>query len=318
MVGCLRSTLGPYCAVLPKNLLFGIPMTNLFLYAVTVFFWGTSWLAIKFQLGVVAPEVSVVYRFALAALIMMVFCIATRRHMRFTAREHGFMAVQGLFLFCTNYVLIYMGTQYLTSGLVAVAFSSVTIMTIVMGALLFGFPIRPRVVLGAVVGLAGISLVFWPEIRAFDLSREGTLGLVLSLCGTFSATLGMLTSARNQRNGIPVMQNNAYSMAYGFVFIAVFSLFKGLPFEFDISIEYVGSLVYLAVFATVIAFWSYISLLGRIGPDRASYSAVLFPIVALTLSTLFEGFVWTGVAMAGVVLVLGGNVLVLTKFAKTE
>ena len=291
-------------------------MTNLLLYVVTVFFWGTSWLAIKFQLGVVAPEVSVVYRFALAALVMMVFCIATRRSMRFTAREHGFMAVQGLFLFCTNYVLIYMGSQYLPSGLVAVAFSSVTIMTIVVGALLFGFPIRPRVATGAIIGMAGISLVFWPEISAFDLSRTGTLGLVLSLIGTFSATLGMLTSARNQRNGLPILQNNAYSMAYGFGFITVFSLFSGLPFNFDVSVGYVGSLIYLAVFATVIAFWSYISLLGRIGPDRASYSAVLFPIVALTLSTVFEGFVWTETAMAGVALVLGGNVLVLTKSSK--
>jgi len=217
------------------------------------------------------------------------------------------------FLFCTNYVLIYMGSQHLTSGLVALAFSSVTIMVIIVGALLFGFPIRPRIVFGALVGMAGISLVFWPEIRAFDLSQAGTLGLVLSLAGTFSATLGMLTSARNQRAGIPVLQNNAYSMAYGFAFITLFSVVRGLPFQFDMSIEYVSSLIYLSVFATVIAFWSYITLIGRIGADRASYSAVLFPIVALTLSTVFEGFVWTGIALAGVALVLGGNVLVLAK-----
>ncbi len=293
-------------------------MTNLLLYIVTVFFWGTSWLAIKYQLGVVAPEISVVYRFALAALIMVVFCIATRRPMRFTVREHAFMAFQGAFLFCTNYVLIYMGSQYLTSGLVALAFSSVTIMVIIVGALLFGFPIRPRIVFGALVGMAGISLVFWPEIRAFDLSQAGTLGLVLSLAGTFSATLGMLTSARNQRAGIPVLQNNAYSMAYGFAFITLFSVVRGLPFQFDMSIEYVSSLIYLSVFATVIAFWSYITLIGRIGADRASYSAVLFPIVALTLSTVFEGFVWTGMALAGVALVLGGNVLVLAKTTKIK
>ncbi len=293
-------------------------MTNLLLYIVTVFFWGTSWLAIKYQLGVVAPEISVVYRFALAALIMVVFCIATRRPMRFTVREHAFMAFQGAFLFCTNYVLIYMGSQHLTSGLVALAFSSVTIMVIIVGALLFGFPIRPRIVFGALVGMAGISLVFWPEIRAFDLSQAGTLGLVLSLAGTFSATLGMLTSARNQRAGIPVLQNNAYSMAYGFAFITLFSVVRGLPFQFDMSIEYVSSLIYLSVFATVIAFWSYITLIGRIGADRASYSAVLFPIVALTLSTVFEGFVWTGIALAGVALVLGGNVLVLAKTTKNK
>lgn len=288
-------------------------MTNALLYATTVLFWGTSWLAIKFQLGIVAPEVSIVYRFAASAAIMMALCLATRRRLRFTLREHAFMAAQGLCVFSTNYLLIYLATQQLTSGLVAVAFSTITVITIGLGALFFGFPVRSRVMAGAILGLAGIGLVFWPEIRAFDLTRGGTLGLGLALAGTLSAATGMLMSARNQRAGMAVIPNNAWSMTYGFGFIALYSVARGLPFTFDPSPFYVLSLIHLSLGATVIGFWSYLTLVGRIGPDRASYASVLFPIVALTLSTLFEGFAWTAADAVGVVLVLGGNVLVLTK-----
>ncbi len=286
-------------------------MTNILLYAGTVLLWGTSWLAIKFQLGIVAPEVSVFYRFVVAAAMMLAFCLITRRRMRFTPREHLFMALQGICLFSTNYVLIYLATQYLTSGLVAVAFSTITVMTIILGAVLFGLPIRMRVVVGALFGLAGISVVFWPELVGFDLSREGSLGLVLALAGTLSASLGMLTSGRNQRHGLPVLQNNAFSMAYGLIFLFAFCTVRGVPFTFDFSATYVLSLLYLALFATVIAFWTYLTLVGRLGADRASYASVLFPIVALTLSTIFEGFHWTAPAAAGVALVLVGNVLIL-------
>lgn len=288
-------------------------MTNALLYATTVLFWGTSWLAIKFQLGVVAPEVSIVYRFGLSAAVMMALCLATRRGLRFSVREHAFMAVQGLCLFSTNYLLIYQATQYLTSGLVAVAFSTITVMTIGLGALFFGFPVRPRVAAGAVLGLCGIGLVFWPEIRAFDAARGGSLGLGLALAGTLSAATGMLISARNQRAGLAVIPNNAWSMVYGFAFIGLYSLARSLPFDFDPAPAYVISLLYLAVGATVIAFWTYLTLIGRIGPDRGAYASVLFPVVALALSTLVEGFVWTAADAVGVVLVLAGNGIVLAK-----
>ncbi|MDX9859512.1 MAG: DMT family transporter [Rhodospirillales bacterium] len=286
-------------------------MTNALLYAATVLFWGTSWLAIKFQLGIVAPEVSIVYRFAASALVMLAVCLVTRRRLRFSWREHVFMAAQGLCLFSTNYLLLYQATRFLTSGLVAVAFSTITVITIALGALFFGFPVRPRVAAAAACGLVGIGLVFWPEIRAFDLAAGGSLGLALALGGTASAATGMLMSARNQRAGLPVIPNNAWSMAYGFLFITLYAGARGLPFTFDPSPAYVISLLYLAVGATVIGFWTYLTLVGRIGPDRAAYASVLFPIVALTLSTLFEGFAWTPLALGGVVLVLAGNALVL-------
>ena len=288
-------------------------MKDFLLYALTVAIWGTSWLGIKYQLGVVAPEASVVYRFAIAAALMLLYCALARRRMRFSPAEHVFMALQGLFLFCANYVLIYLGTQYLTSGLVAMLFSTIVVMNIFLGALFFGFPVRARVVLGAVVGLPGIGLVFWPEIAAFDLARQGTLGLVLCLAGTLSASFGMLMSGRNQKQKLPVIQDNAYGMTYGTLFMAAYCLAAGTPFGFDARPLYLGSLIFLSVFATVIAFWSYLTLLGRIGAGRAGYASVLFPIVALALSTVYEDYQWTPVAALGVALVLVGNTLVLTK-----
>jgi drug/metabolite transporter (DMT)-like permease len=287
---------------------------DLSLYALTVLLWGTSWLAIKFQLGVVAPEVSVVYRFALAAAIMLGFCLLARRRMAFSLADHGFMALQGVCLFSTNYFLIYLGSPYLPTGLVAVAFSTIVAMNILGHCLLFRAALRPRVVAGALFGLTGITLVFWPEVAAFDLSRQGTLGLVLSLAGTVSASLGMLTSAWNQRKrGLPVIQSNTYGMLYGGLFVTLLTLLRGSPFAFDPAWPYVLSLLYLAVFATVIGFWSYLTLIGRIGADRAAYATVLFPVVALALSTWFEGFQWTLLAGLGVALVLSGNVLILSR-----
>jgi drug/metabolite transporter (DMT)-like permease len=290
-------------------------MTNALLYAATVAIWGTSWIAIKLQLGVVAPEVSVAYRFALAAALLLLFCLATGRRLRFSRRAHGRMALQGLLLFCTNFYLVYLGSQYLPSGLVSVAFSTLSLMSIGFGTLLFGAPLRPRVLAGAAVGLAGIVLVFWPEVTAFDLSRQGTVGLLLSLAGTASAALGMLLSGRNQLEGLPLVQTNAFGMAYGAAFMAGLAVATGRPFAFDPAPAYALSLVWLAVFASVVAFSCYLSLVGRIGADRAAYASVLFPLVALTISTVWEDFRWTAPAVAGVVLVLAGNVLVLGRRA---
>lgn len=286
-------------------------MVEILLYVATVVLWGTSWLAVKLQLGVVAPEVSVLYRFVGATVVMFALCAVLRRPMRFSAREHAFMALQGLCVFSCNYMLIYVATQYLTSGLVAVVFSTISIITIIEGALFFRFPIRPRVALGAVLGIAGLVFVFRPEFAGFGLDSNGLRGLALAFAGSTCAATGMLVSARNQRAGLPVFQTNAYGMAYGTACLALVCLGRGLPFALDTSTVYVASLLYLAVPCTVLAFWAYLTLVGRIGADRAAYSSVLFPLVALTLSTVVEGYQWTVSAAIGVALVLAGNLIVV-------
>ena len=290
-------------------------MLNLALYATTVVVWGASWLAVRYQLGVVAPEVSLVYRFAVSAVLMVGWCLLSGRSLRSAPAQHGFLALQGLFLFGINYYLIYLGTQYLTTGLVAVLFSLVVAFNILGGVMVLRLPLRPRVAAGAALGLVGIAVIFWPAIRAFDLSRDGSLGIAFCIAGTISASAGMLLSGRNQRRGMSVVASNAMGMVYGSVFLSLLVLARGAPFAFDPSLFYVGSMVYLVLFATVIGFFAYLTLLGRIGADRAGYAAVMFPVVALALSTIYESFVWTPEAAVGVLLVLSGNALVLTRGA---
>ena len=284
---------------------------NLLLYLGTVSIWGSSWLGIKLQLGVVPPEVSVLYRFIVAGALLLAWCWARGLNLRFTWRQHVAMALVGVPLFSLNYVIFYVATAYLTSGLVAVTFSTITVMNIGFGALLIGSPIRPRVAVGALFGLAGLSLVFWTDLAAFDTGSGSLIGLGLSLIATALASLGNVASARNQRAGIPVMQGNAIGMAYGALSTLIVILVRGVPFAFDPSPLYIGGVLYLGIVASIFGFGCYLTLLGRIGADRASYTSVVFPLVALGLSTVFEGFEWTTPALAGVGLIVAGNVLVL-------
>jgi drug/metabolite transporter (DMT)-like permease len=287
--------------------------SNKLLYAITVLIWGSTWIGIKLQLGVVAPEVSIVYRFGLAVGLLMAFIGLRGLPMRFSWQAHLFIALQGFLLFSLNYYLTYVASLYLVSGLIAITFSTVNILNSLFGALFLHNPIRPRVVLGAGVGLMGLALVYWREVSAFDLSNANWLGLVLSLVAAVITSLGNIVSARNQQHGLPVIQTNGLGMAYGTVLTLGIVLLNGQPFNFDWSVGYVGSLLFLALFGSAIAFGTYLTLLGRIGPDRAGYAVVLFPIIALGLSTVFEGFAWTPLALAGVALVLVGNVVVLTR-----
>ncbi len=288
-------------------------MYNASLYLITVLIWGSTWLAIKFQLGVVSPELSIAYRFGLAASILLIFSVVRRLNLRFDLKTHGFFALQGLLLFSFNYVLVYLAEGYLTSGLVAIVFSLIIIMNVIFGAIFLHNPIRLRVVIGGIVGLLGLSLVFLPELTSFDLSSEIALGIILAVIATVSASLGNVVSARNQRHKFPVVQTNAFGMLYGAGIMFLFAIFRGTQLEFDLSIGYVASLIYLAVFGSVIAFGSYLTLLGRIGLDRAAYVTILFPIIALLLSTFFEDLQWGIPQLFGVGLVLLGNAIVLNK-----
>lgn len=288
-------------------------MQNATYYLITTLIWGSTWLAIKFQLGVVSPEVSIAYRFGLAAILLFVFSAVRRLPMRFSWRQHLFIALQGFLLFSINYFLVYVAELYLASALVAIIFSMIIITNVIFGAIFLRAPVRVRVVVGAVIGILGIILIFAPQLANFNITGEVSLGLLLAAASVLSASLGNIVSARNQRNDLPVIQTNAFGMAYGAAFMLVLALFNGAPLTFDTSTSYIISLLYLALFGSVIAFGTYLTLLGRIGPDRAAYITVVFPVIALILSTLFEGITWSIGQLGGVALVLLGNVIILTK-----
>lgn len=288
-------------------------MGNYFLYGATVLIWGSTWYAIKLQLGTVEPDLSIAYRFGIAAAMLVAFCLATGRSLRFAPRQHVFIALQGLFLFSLNYWLFYYATFELTTGVVAVVFSLIMLMNILNGALLFRSRVEPKVLAAAGLGVVGLVLVFWDDLAMLDFTSGPMAGLGLSIVATYSASLGNMASLRNTRAGLPVLPVNALGMAYGAAFMIAFALLRGAPVAFDAQPAYVGSLLYLAVFGSVLGFGFYLTLLARIGADRAAYAAVVFPVVALIISTWLEGYVWTAPALAGVALILGGNVLAVAR-----
>ena len=291
-------------------------MNSASLYLITVAIWGSTWLAIRYQLGSVAPELSIAYRLILASVILFAYIKIKRLPLRFNRRAHLAIAIQALFLYSLNYFAVYLAEAYLPSGLVAITFSTIIFLNVVFGALILRASVRPFVLFGGLLGIAGLALVFWPQLQSSDFSDGAQTGLMLALLGTVLASLGNIASARNQRARLPVIQTNAFGMLYGAVVMIGLSFLRGASFEFDASPSYLLSLFYLALFGSVIGFGAYLTLLGRIGSDRAAYVMVLFPIVALALSTAFEGLRWSLPQLAGVGLALVGNLFVLGRVRK--
>lgn len=286
------------------------------LYLATVLIWGSTFFAIKFQLGDVPEMWSIAYRFGLAALLLWFWCLWRKLPLSFNRRQHGWMALQGLFLFCLNYLLIYLATSDLTSGLIAVVFSSIVLMNILNGALFFGRPIEFKTLLGALLGILGIAFVFWPELAGLEGNGSAFWGLVLSIAGTYIASLGNMLSSKNQQQHLPVVQTNVFGMAYGAGMMAILALTQGIMPVFSTSVSFSLSLLYLSLFGSVLAFGAYLTLVGRIGPAKAAYTMVLFPIVALGISTLFENYHWSWSALIGVCIVALGNLIILLPAAK--
>lgn len=286
-------------------------MHSALLYAATVLFWGTSWIAITFQLGNVDPLVSVAHRMALAAVLCALLTLFTQGFARLSRREHAWIFAQGLLLFSGNYLFIYAATADLSSGLVAVVFSTMVILNAIGGALFLGMPINPTVLLGGVLGMCGVALLFLPEFEFLSWSDARLRALGICFLGTLCASGGNMIAAGNLRRGLPVLTCNSWGMFYGGATLYLVALLLGIPIRIDPDPEYLLSLGYLAFFATVLVFWAYISLIGRIGADRAAYTTLLFPVVALVISSIFESYSWTLWSLAGLLLVIGGNWLAM-------
>ena len=283
------------------------------LFAAVVLVWGTSWLPLKLQLGIVAPEVSGVWRFALAAVIMFAWLWIAGHRVRFGFSDHLRFVLLGALLFSFNFLCAYYGGFYLTSGLLAVIFSLAAVINPLLAAAIWRVRPDARVLTGAALGVSGVALLFGPEILVADASRETATGLLLVFAATLFFCIGNMFSAAYQQRGIAVLSANTWCMVYGTLWFALIALLRGEPFIIEWNARYLLSILWLAIPSTVIAFAAYLTLLGRIGAGRASYSTVLVPVVALAISTFFEGYHWTLAAAFGVVLVLIGNVIVLSK-----
>jgi drug/metabolite transporter (DMT)-like permease len=284
---------------------------NIFLYLLTVLIWGTTWIAITFQLGVTPAPVSIAYRFWIASAILMVILLVSRKPWWPPRQAWPWLFAQGIALFCLNFLCFYYASQWVTSGLEAVVFSTAPLWNAINGRIFMGRPIKPQVMAGALLGLGGIVLLFAPQMAGHWQDSHTLLGLALTLGGTLCFSCGNLLSSRMQSMnlGLTPWLTNAWAMLIGSTTLGVAALALGMPFALDPSPRYLGALLYLAIPGSVIGFTAYLMLVGRIGPDRAAYSTVLFPIVALTISTFYEGYHWTAPALAGLALVLAGNLL---------
>ena len=286
-------------------------MNNLALYLVTVTVWGTTWIAIEYQLGVVAPEVSVFYRYSLAAVLLFGWCLQRGRQLRFDLRAHGRFILLGLLLFSMNYILTYHAQRYITSALTAIAFSTMLWMNIVNARIFFGVRSSMKVMLGSLIGISGIVVLFAPEIEQLAWTDATLYGAALCVSGAFIASLGNMVSQGAQNERLPIVQSNAWGMFYGALLTGAIAFGQGQQFNFDFAPGYLVSLLYLVVFGSVIGFGAYLTLLGRIGAHKAGYAVVMFPVIALLVSFLFEGLEPEWHLFGGIGLVIVGNLFVL-------
>jgi len=282
---------------------------NALLYIAIVLIWGTTWFAIVLQQGPVASTVSIFYRFAISAVLMMIILLLSGKLKRLRKQDHLFCVAQGFCVFCFNYYCFYHAAQYISSGLESVIFS-MSVFFNAFNSLLF-FRQRPsrQVLPAALLGLIGMVTLFWHDLSATQIAPGLLTGIGLSLLGTYGFSLGNMISTRHRQQNLDVMSTNAYAMLYGALVMALIAWFSGDRFIIDTSTAYLGSLFYLAVFGSVIAFGTYFTLVGRIGASKAAYSTLLFPLVALGVSTLYEGYQWHLNAVVGLVLILLGNLV---------
>lgn len=285
-------------------------MGNLQLFVVSVAIWGSTWLAIKFQLGRVAPEASVFYRFLLGSALLFAYCHLRRLPLRYGAREHSWIALFGILMFSVSYICVYYAERFVVSGLVAVGYSASPLLGMLGMRVFFGTPVTRRVLAGSMLGIAGIALVFWPEFSLLRSDGNTALGALFTVVAVVVSALGAMVAHRNQPH-VPLWQAMAWGMLYGSLFSLAVALILGKPLDFEPTPAYMISLLYLTILGSIIAFGAYLTLLERVGAARAGYTGVMIPIVALVVSAAFEGFQWHPLTGLGIVVSVAGNVIIL-------
>ncbi|TDT59515.1 EamA-like transporter family protein [Enterobacter sp. AG5470] len=288
---------------------------NALLYGLVVVIWGTTWIAIFLQQGPVPAPVSIFWRFALATAAMMLILAVRGKLRALPLRDHLFCLLQGCCVFGFNFWCFYTAAAWINTGLESVIFSMAVLFNAVNSFLFFGQKPPARFFVAALLGLTGIVTLFWQDLVASGWNSTLLMGIALSALGTLGFSFGNMISLRHQRKGLQTMTTNSWAMLYGTLIMGMIALLRGDDFSPQWTVSYLGALVYLALFGSVVAFGAYFTLVGRIGPGKAAYSTLLFPLVALTISTFYEGYVWHINGIAGLLLILTGN---LVMFARPE
>jgi len=291
-------------------------MRNLVLFISTLICWSPTWYLIKFQFGVVDPLISIFYRFFIASIIVFIFLIISKKKISFNLHQHLSFLLLGVTLFSLNYIFFYLANTYLISGIVTIAFSTILIMNILGERIYFKIKSSKQTLLAAGFGIIGILIIFEKELLNFKVEDKTHIGIILSFIATFWASTGNLIHQKNFKDKIPFFQSIAYGMLYGSLFTLIVAKFRGAELLFDYSFSYISSLLYLAIIGSVVAFYLYLKLLENIGSARAGYIGVIMPIIALIISTIFEGLQWTNNLIFGLPVLISGCVLILNQKSK--
>jgi drug/metabolite transporter (DMT)-like permease len=282
---------------------------NIALYLSTVLIWGSTWIAIYWQAGDVPSLVSIFYRFAIAGALFLPLLVLLGKIQKTQKKDHLFFFLQGVCLFSFNYICMYNASHYIISGLISVIFAMATLFNAFNQWLIWRKQPSPAIYIAGALGITGLALLFWPQLQNTDNSHDIIWGVLLSMGGTYFFSLGNMISMRNSQQGIHPWTSNAYGMAYAALLMLMIIWLLGIEWRWDSSDSYLWSLLYLAIPGSIIGFTIYLVLLARIGANKAAYTAVLFPVVALTISTFFENYSWDALSVSGLFLVMLGVVV---------
>jgi drug/metabolite transporter (DMT)-like permease len=281
------------------------------LYAIAVAIWSTTWYAIVHQVAHTTPEAGVTLRFALAGFIALSVAASRGDRWRCTRSEHALLAFQGMFMYGVAYLAVYHAERHVPSGLVAVGYSASPLLAGVGGWALWRTPIGPRFLLGGVLCVAGVALIFSPELARVGSGDATARGAGFTVAAVLLSTVGSLAASRNARHGMPFWAAIGWGMLYGAALSCVVVIASGQHFAWPAAAAWWWSLAYLALAGSVVAFACFLELQQRIGPGAASTIGVMTPVFALVVSALLEGFrpvLWTWL---GAGLAVGGNLLIL-------
>jgi drug/metabolite transporter (DMT)-like permease len=281
------------------------------LFAICVLVWGTTWHAITFQISDLAPEFGVALRFALAGATMLGLAAWRGEPLRFGARSHAALALQGSFLYGVSYVCVYHAERYVASGLVAVGYSASPLLTGLGAAALFGVAIGGRFVAGSLLSLGGVALIFWPEIARPAAGERGALGALFTVAAVLLSSVGSLAASRNRSLGVPLLPAMGFGMLYAAAAAAVLGLVLGRGFTFPSAPGWWLSLAWLALAGSALAFACFLTLQDRLGPGPAGTIGVMTPLLALVVSLLFEGFRPVALTALGAAFAVIGNAMML-------
>ena len=274
--------------------------------------WGSTWLVIKDQISAVPSAWSVVWRFGLAATAMSAFALLRRERMRLTGPELRVAIAMGFFQFSLNFQLIYRSEHYLTSGLVAVVFALMIVPNAVLARLVLGAQLTRRFMAGSVIALAGIALLMLHEYRIAPPGSGVTTGVLLVTGAILSVSVGNLLQATQTARGVPVVSLMAWGMIWGVIVSAAYAAIAvGAP-VLDPRPAYLAGIAYLGIIGSALTFPLYSQLIRDWGPGPAAYNGVAVPVVAMILSTLFEGYQWSGLAGGGAALAMIGLLVALS------